>query len=178
MQKAVFTIILMTIFCVSLPGQASVMKATALEEISTTAPKDTISVKLSRNFTLDSKTELKKGYILTGKMLDVKHPEQWHHNATFTFIPTSYKDLKGEEYPVTTEIKATYRQKMKPDYEHSEITVGDAMFSPSYIKDAERIKNGEAKEVWEDYSNRTTPWGKGDEIDIKSNETIYFNFPD
>ena len=33
------------------------------------------------------------------------------------------------------------------------------------------------KEVWDEYSNRTTPWGKGTQIDIKANETIYFNFP-
>lgn len=158
--------------------QASVLKATALEEISTTSPKDVISVKLSKNFALDNQIVLKKGYILTGKMLDIQKPTEWHHNATFTFIPMYYKDLNGQTHEVTNEIKATYRQKMKPDYKHSEITVGPLLFSPAYIDDAKKIVKGETKEVWNDYSNRSTPWGKGVDIDIKPNETIYFNFPD
>ena len=161
-----------------LVASASVFKGKALEEISTTAPKDVIAVRVVRKFTLDNDIVLKKGYILTGKMLDIKNPEKWHHNTTFTFIPTSYTDLNHETHQITKEIKATYRQKMKPDYKHSEITVGNFFFSPSYIDNTKRMLNGEGKEVFEEYTNRTTPWGKGDQIDIKSGETIYFNFPD
>lgn len=111
-------------------------------------------------------------------MTDINKPEKWHKNASFTFIPTSYTDLQGKQHAIKSEIKATYRQKMKPDYKHSEITAGLWMFSPAYIDDTKKIIHGETKDVWEDYSNRSTPWGKGVDIDIKSNETIYFNFPD
>lgn len=159
-------------------ANADILKAKALEEISTTSPKEFISVKLSRDFDLDNETKLKNGYILTGKMLDITTPGKWHKNASFTFIPTSYTDLDGKCHEITKEIKATYRQKMKPDYKHSEITVGPWMFSPAYIDDTKKIVNGEGKEVFDDYCNRTTPWGKGTQIDIKSDETIYFNFPD
>ena len=163
---------------ISLPANASVMKAKAIEEISTTDPKPHISVQLTRSFKLDDDITLKKGYILTGKMEKIQHPQEWHHNASFTFIPTSYKDNNGQEHKITKEIKATYRQKIQPDYQHSEITAGNFTFSPAYVNDTRRIIDGEGKKVFEDYQNRTTPWGEGIEIDIKPNETIYFNFPD
>ena len=157
--------------------QAGVLKGKAVDEISTTAPKETISIYVSKNVSLGD-IDLKKGYILTGKMVNITAPEEWHHNASFTFIPTSYTDLEGKSHKFAKEVKTTYRQKMKPDYKHSEITAGSLMFSPAYIDDTKKILNGETKEVWEDYANRSTPWGKGDQIDIKPNETIYFNIPD
>lgn len=175
-KSLIFLSMLSLTFCV--PVNAAVLKAKAIDEISTTSPKDIISVKLSRNFTLNDGTKLKKNYVLSGKMLDITEPEKWHHNASFTFIPTSYTDTEGNSHQITKEIKATYRQKMKPDYKHSEITLGNLMFSPAYIDDTKKIIHGEGKEVFEDYCDRTTPWGKGTQIDIKPKEVIYFNFPD
>ena len=159
-----------------LPSGAQVLKGKAVGEISTTAPKDSISIKVQKNFVLDEGIVLKKGYVLTGKMVDITAPEQWHHNASFTFIPTYYTDLNNTKHDITKEIKGTYRQKMKPDFKHSEISVGNLMFSPAYIEDTKKIIHGETKEVWDDYANRSTPWGKGTQIDIKPNEVIYFNF--
>ena len=72
--------------------QAGVLKGKAVEEISTTAPKDEISVTLVKKFALDDEIVLKKGYVLTGKMLGITEPGKWHQNASFTFIPTSYTD--------------------------------------------------------------------------------------
>ncbi len=51
-------------------------------------------------------------------------------------------------------------------------------FSPSYFSNTKKIIKGEGKEVWEDYKNRNTPWGYGEDINIKAKEVIYFNFPD
>jgi len=173
-NNILFVFILYLAFCVHV--NAAVLKAKAVDEISTTEPKEFISVKISRDFVLDNEITLKKNYILTGKMLDISEPGKWHHNASFTFIPTSYTDLDGNSHTITKEIKATYRQKMKPDLKHSEITVGPWMFSPAYIDDTKKIIHGETKEVFEGYCDRTTPWGKGTQIDIKPKETIYFNF--
>lgn len=178
MKKYLWIAAALFVLNIFLPSSASVLKATALEEVSTSSPKEVISVKLAKKFILGDGIILKKGYILTGRMTDVQDPKKWHHNATFTFIPTYYKDLKGQEYPINQEIKATYRQKMQPDFKHSEITVGNLMFSPAYIDDTKKIIHGEAGEVWNDYANRSTPWGNGTQIDIKPNEVIYFNFPD
>lgn len=177
MKKIVLFAVMLSLG-VFLPVHARVFKGKAIDNISTTAPKETIRVKVTRNFPLNSEIILKKNYILTGKMQNITEPEKWHHNASFTFIPTSYTDLNGEEHAINQEIKATYRQKMKPDYKHSEITLGPLLFSPAYIDDTKKIIHGEAGEVWDDYANRSTPWGKGVQIDIKPNETIYFNFPD
>ena len=176
-MKRIILYTMMVLLCIYSPVQASVLKGKAIDEISTKAPKDVISIKVSRTFALSDKITLKKNYILTGKMQDITEPEKWHHNASFTFIPKSYTDLNGETHAITQEIKATYRQKMKPDYKHSEITLGSLMFSPAYIDDTKKIIHGEANEVWDEYANRSTPWGKGVQIDIKPDETIYFNFP-
>lgn len=175
MKKIFLTFILLGIFSST---QAAVLKGKAVDEISTTSPKDVISITVTRKFILDNDIILKKGFKLTGNMIDITEPSQWHHNASFTFIPTSYTDLNGKKYIISKEIKGTYRQKMKPDFKHSEITAGWLMFSPAYIDDTKKIIHGETKEVWDDYANRSTPWGKGIQIDIKPKETIYFNFPD
>lgn len=177
MKKSVLFAIMLSLGLFS-SVQADVLKGKAIDEISTSSPKEVISITVSKKVNLDEDIVLKKGYVLTGKMLNIKEPGEWHHNATFTFIPTSYTDLEGKKHPITKEIKATYRQKMKPDYKHSEITAGPLMFSPAYIDDTKKIIHGETKEVWDDYANRSTPWGKGVQIDIKPNETIYFNLPE
>ena len=175
-KKLLFVMILSSFFCMQ--AKAYVLKAKAVDEISTVSPKEFISLKMTGNYALDNDVILKKGYVLTGRMLDIKKPDKWHQNASFTFIPTSYTDLNGEKHEISKEIKATYRQKMKPDLKHSEITAGPWMFSPAYIDDTKKIMHGEAKEVFNDYCDRSTPWGKGVQIDIKPNEVIYFNFPE
>lgn len=177
MKKCVLFAVLVSVG-LFIPAQAAVLKGKAIDEISTSAPKDIINITVSKKIALDEDIILKKGYVLTGKMLNITEPGQWHHNASFTFIPTSYTDLEGTNHKITKEIKTTYRQKMKPDYKHSEISVGNLMFSPSYIDNTKRMVHGETKEVWDEYANRSTPWGKGVQIDIKPNETIYFNVPD
>ena len=163
---------------ISIPVQAEVLKARAVDEISTTAPKEVISVKLVRDFALDNEITLKEGYILTGKMLDIVSPDKWHQNASFTFIPTSYKDNEGNEYKIEKEIKATYRQKIKPISKEWGVGVGDLYFSPSYVTSIKRMAQGETKEVIDEYCDKTTPWGKGIQVDIKPDEVLYFNFPD
>lgn len=165
-------------------ANAQVFKGKALDEISTKNPKSEIQVKAIKELDLGGGVVIEKDFILTGKMTDVVSPEKFHKNASFTFIPTEYTDNNGVKHKIKDEIKATYRQKLKPDFKHSEISVGGAnssssfVFSPSYISDTKKIVKGEGKEVWDDYKNRNTPWGNGEDIEIKANETIYFNFPD
>ena len=176
-KKILFILALSLIICA--PLRAEVLKARAVDEISTKNPTEVISVKLVRDFALDENTTLKEGYILTGKMLDITNPEKWHKNASFTFIPTSYRDLDGTEHKIDKEIRAEYKQKIKPV--HTEWGVGlpnGGYFSPTYVTNIKRMAKGEGKEVVDEYYNRSTPWGKGIEIQIKKDEVLYFNFPD
>ncbi len=175
MKKIALTLLICTIF--ALPSQAKVFKGKAVGLISTTSPTDTISVKSVRNFDMQG-IEIKKGYIITGKMTDLVAPQKWHKNASFTFIPQYYTDKDGVKHKIEKEIRATYRQKMKPDFRNSDITFGTFKFSPGYIPDTVKIIHGEGKEVVDDYVNRKTPWGHGTEIKIKPDEKLYFNFPD
>lgn len=187
MKKMFLTIAIFVLFINS--ANAQVFKGKALDEISTKDPSNTIRVQAVRDLNLGNGTIIEKNSVITGKMTEVISPQKFHKNASFTFIPTSYTDPDGKEHKIDKEIKAIYRQKLKPDLEHSEISFGmssggkDPMnnafvFSPSYISNAKKIMNGESREVWEDYKNRNTPWGNGEEIKIKTNEVIYFNFPD
>ena len=177
MKKSIFFITVLSLFtCIA--ANADVLKARAVETISTKSPKEVISVKLVRDFALDNETTLKEGYVLTGKMLDIVAPDKWHHNASFTFIPTSYKDTEGKEYKIEKEVRATYRQKIKPVSKEWGVGVGDLYFTPSYIDNTKRIVKGESKQVFDEFCDKTTPWGKGIQIDIKPDEVIYFNFPD
>ncbi|GEM_PF-4665683 len=175
-RNLLFVLLLSLIICI--PANAEVMKARAVGEISTTSPKEFISVRLSRDFVLDSETTLKENTVLTGKMLDIVKPDKWHQNASFTFIPTSYTDADGTVHEITKEIRATYRQKIKPVSKEWGVGVGDLYFSPSYVTNTKRMINGETKEVFDEFCDKTTPWGRGIQVDIKPDEVIYFNFPD
>ncbi|MCD8025039.1 MAG: hypothetical protein LUE64_05845 [Candidatus Gastranaerophilales bacterium] len=158
-----------------MPANAKVFKGKAMDTISTKNPSAEISVKSVRNFDMQG-IQIKRGYILTGTMSDVVHPKKWHHNSSFTFTPKYYTDKEGNRHNIDKTIKATYRQKMKPDFKNSYISSGSFTFSPGYVIDTARVFKGEGKEVVDEYVNRTTPWGKGVEIEIKPKEKIYFNF--
>ena len=190
MKKIFLLFASIMLFIISInTADAQVFKGRSLCEISTQNPQDTIELKSLKKLDLGNGTIIEKNSIIKDKMTDVVSPEKFHKNASFTFIPTEYTDSKGIKHLISNEIKATYRQKLKPDFEHSEIGVGMTtdgsdpsnsmfIFSPSYISNTKRIVKGEGKEVWNEYQNRTTPWGKGEHINIKQNEIIYFNFPD
>lgn len=180
---------LMALICCMGVVNAQVFKGKAVEKISTKSPSEIIKIKALRDLNLGNGLIIEKNSIITGKMTDVASPEKFHKNASFTFIPTSYTDPEGLEHSIDKEVKAIYRQKLKPDFKHSEISFGMSsngkdplnsafFFSPSYFSNTKKIIKGEGKEVWEDYKNRNTPWGYGEDINIKAKEVIYFNFPD
>lgn len=173
----------------SIAANAQVFKGRALDEVSTKKPSPTIRVQAVKDLNLGNGLIIEKDSIITGTMTDIVSPEKFHQNASFTFTPKEYTDTQGVKHEISKEVKATYRQKLKPDLKHSEIGFGMSsdgkdpsnsmfIFSPSYISNTKKIIKGEGKEVWEDYENRNTPWGKGEDIDVKVNEIIYFNFPD
>ena len=182
MKKYCLAFILSVFFMTS--ADAQVFKGRSLSEISTKNPQEIIEVKALKELRLENGITIEKNSVITGKMTDVISPEKFHKNASFTFIPTEYTDSKGVKHIISNEIKATYRQKLKPDFKHSEFAIGGSdsssmfVFSPSYISDTKKIVKGEGKEVWEEYENRNTPWGKGEHINIGKNEVVYFNFPD
>lgn len=92
MKKICLLISLMLLLCI--PAQAEVMAVQAIGRISTERPNDIIRVKVIRDCTLGN-VELKIGYILEGKMLNVIDPKRLKRDASFTFYPTYYHDLNG-----------------------------------------------------------------------------------
>ena len=90
-------------------ANAQILKAKAIDEISTVYPKDYVKIEVSKNIVLKG-LELKKGYVVTGAISDVQSPRKGAKEACFTFTLTKYKDLSGIEHEITEEIKTTYKQ--------------------------------------------------------------------
>ncbi|MCR5265055.1 MAG: hypothetical protein K6E29_00500, partial [Cyanobacteria bacterium RUI128] len=93
MKKICFLISMIMLLC--LPAQAEVMAVQAITTVSTDKPDSVIKVKVIRDCKLGD-VELKIGYILEGKMLNVINPKRLKRNASFTFYPTYYHDLNGD----------------------------------------------------------------------------------
>ena len=87
-----------------LPVQASVLKGKAIDEISTSNPKDTISIKVSKTFTLSDDITLKKNYILISLINILKiyqYISQTHdktHNLNYRVLFQSFKLYKLADY--------------------------------------------------------------------------------
>ena len=171
-------LIALACFVLVAPAKAELLKAKAIEGISTKAPKEEINVKVLRNFSLDNQTTLKEGYVLTGKMTDIVEPDKWQQDASFTFIPTSYTDTQGNKHEITSGIKATYKQKIEPAVSELGVELpSGGYFAPQYVVNLKRSAK-EEKEDKEENVSRKAPWGKGMQLDIKPDEVLYFNFPD
>lgn len=91
MKKILLTITLL--FFGLIPAFADTMVVQAQSEISTTRPDEIVKVQVLRDCSLNG-TELKIGYVLTGKII-ITDAKRLKRNATFSFYPINYTDLNG-----------------------------------------------------------------------------------
>lgn len=97
-----------------MPAVAEVMAVEAVTEISTEKPEAMIQVKVIRDCSLGG-TELKIGYILDGKILNVTDPKRLKQNASFTFYPMTYTKPDGSKSRFTKVYVGTYSPKFEID---------------------------------------------------------------
>lgn len=187
-MKKIFVYVMFTLLSVA-PAIAETMAVQSLSEISTEKPEAIIKLKVARNCKLDN-VELKEGYILEGKILNVIDPKRLKQDAKFTFYPTYYTNLKGKksrfakvyvgEYTPNFEIDAAKLAKT------AALTVGNhfvkgistgfyAVEGAVENEDGNRVKSA-AHNV---YENSIFSYAeKGEQLDIKPDTYFGLRFDD
>ena len=87
---------LLSLLLLASPVFAKTVAVEAMSGFTTENPPREMSVKLLEDIVLDDNTTLAADYILDGKIVDVTDPKRLKRNATFTFVPVSYKDKNGK----------------------------------------------------------------------------------
>jgi len=108
MKKFIWLFLIFVSF--QLSTSAQVLKAKAIDEISTAYPKNIVKIEVLKDVIL-SEIQLKKGYVVVGSLTDVKSPNKGAKEASFTFTIIKYFDLNNREYNVEQEIKTVYKRK-------------------------------------------------------------------
>ena len=105
-------------FCfliLALLGQPVFAKTVAVEAMSdftTENPPKEMSVKLLEDVVVDENLTIKAEDIIDGTVIDVTDPKRLKRNATFTFVPTSYKDKDGKVVVIKNYCPAKYTTKV------------------------------------------------------------------
>lgn len=89
MMKKILFIFAMLIGFTALPGCAKTAPVQSLEDFSFKNPPQTLNIKVLSNVQLNSDVVLFEGYVVTGKVMDVK-------GNTFTFIPLEYRNFHND----------------------------------------------------------------------------------
>lgn len=160
----------------------------ALSDFNTGNPVEFIEVQAFNDVWLAPGADIKSGYTLKLKVLDIKDPQRLKRNAKFNVTPVSYTDLNNKEHNIQEGIVGKYSPQFKIDpvdvAKNTALTVGDHFvkgISLGYhavegaVKNEEgnRFKSG-AVSVYENspfsYAN------KGEEVDIKKYDFFSFKF--
>ena len=108
------------------------MKVMALTDFSTAAPKE-IQVKVMESMQLDEGIDIPAGSIVTGNMIDVIPAKRLKRDATFSFMPTSYKTPNNERYKINKKYIGKFSPKFELDKgglaKSAALSVGDVLLS-------------------------------------------------
>lgn len=176
-MKKILAALIFSLFISHSVLAAEILRAKALTPISTKHPSEFISVQVVSDIEINGNL-FEKGFILSGKMINVVQPQAMCKNATFTFEILEYKDLNGNVQELSSPIKVKYRQQMRPNLERSSITIGDTddsgfVFSPKDIeiaKESSSVGDFLKKEMIKD-----SPFDTGWDIELKKGDSIKFN---
>jgi hypothetical protein len=89
------------------PANADTLKVEALTPFSSIKPVKAMQVKLTENVLYDG-VNLLEGYVISGKIVDVKRPTRLKRNAKFSFIPEYYTDENGVEHKFKDRYEGKY----------------------------------------------------------------------
>ncbi len=185
-MKKICLSILFILGLLSQPVLAKAVQVKSFEDFTTEDPPEVMSIEILEDVTLDDNVSFKNGDIVEGKIVDVTDPKRLKRNATFTFIPLSYKNANGE----IIEIKGYYPAKYTTKLNKGEIAKSAALgvgnffvkgLSLGYSAVEGAVKNeknnrfkSSVTEVYED-----SPFSyveKGGEIVIKKEQPFFLNF--
>ena len=167
-----------------------VLKVESLSNFSTQNPPEYISLKAMSNVTLDENIIIPEGSIVKARLTDVKKPKRLKRNATFSVIPVSYTDEKGNEIEITEEYIGKFSPKFEIDKadlaKNAALTVGDYFVkgvSLGYHAVEGAVKNEEGNRLKSSavsvYDNSPFSYiKKGNELEIKEHDLFSLRFKD
>ena len=167
---------LLSLLLLASPVFAKTVAVEAMSGFTTENPPREMSVKLLEDIVLDDNTTLAADYILDGKIVDVTDPKRLKRNATFTFVPVSYKDKNGKVSQIKAYCPAKYTTKINKGELAKSVGLGVGSF---FVKGA--IKNEQDNRFKSSVTNvyNDSPLSyveKGEELVIEKEQVFFLNF--
>lgn len=185
MKKFCWTIFLLLII-LSQPVLAKPIAVEALSDFTTENPPKEMSIKLLEDIAVDDTLTIKAETIVDGNVVDVTDPKRLKRNASFTFVPTSYKDERGQVVVIKNYYPAKYTTKVNKGQLAKSAALGVGNFfvkglSIGYSAVEGAIKNekdnrfkSSLTEVYQD--SPLSYVEKGEELVIEKGQLFFLNF--
>lgn len=185
MKKFCWTIFLLLIM-LSQPALAKPIAVEALSDFTTENPPKEMSIKLLEDIAVDDTLTIKAETIVDGNVVDVTDPKRLKRNASFTFVPTSYKDERGQVVVIKNYYPAKYTTKVNKGQlaKSAALSVGNFFvkgLSIGYSAVEGAIKNEKdnrfKSSVTEVYQDSPLSYvEKGEELVIEKGQLFFLNF--
>ena len=185
MKKFCWTIFLLLIM-LSQPVLAKPIAVEALSDFTTENPPKEMSIKLLEDIAVDDTLTIKAETIVDGNVVDVTDPKRLKRNASFTFVPTSYKDERGQVVVIKNYYPAKYTTKVNKGQlaKSAALSVGNFFvkgLSIGYSAVEGAIKNEKdnrfKSSVTEVYQDSPLSYvEKGEELVIEKGQLFFLNF--
>ena len=185
MKKFCWTIFLFLIM-LSQPVLAKPIAVEALSDFTTENPPKEMSIKLLEDIAVDDTLTIKAETIVDGNVIDVTDPKRLKRNASFTFVPTSYKDERGQVVVIKNYYPAKYTTKVNKGQLAKSAALGVGNFfvkglSIGYSAVEGAIKNEKdnrfKSSVTEVYQDSPLSYvEKGEELVIEKGQLFFLNF--
>lgn len=185
MKKFCWTIFLLLIM-LSQPVLAKPIAVEALSDFTTENPPKEMSIKLLEDIAVDDTLTIKAETIVDGNVIDVTDPKRLKRNASFTFVPTSYKDERGQVVVIKNYYPAKYTTKVNKGQLAKSAALGVGSFfvkglSIGYSAVEGAIKNEKdnrfKSSVTEVYQDSPLSYvEKGEELVIEKGQLFFLNF--
>ena len=173
---------LLSLLLLASPVFAKTVAVEAMSGFTTENPPREMSVKLLEDIVLDDNTTLAADYVIDGKIVDVTDPKRLKRNATFTFVPVSYKDKNG----IKAYCPAKYTTKINKGELAKSVGLGVGSFfvkglSLGYSAVEGAIKNEQDNRFKSSVTNvyNDSPLSyveKGEELVIEKEQVFFLNF--
>ena len=170
----------------SQPVLAKPIAVEALSDFTTENPPKEMSIKLLEDIAVDDTLTIKAETIVDGNVIDVTDPKRLKRNASFTFVPTSYKDERGQVVVIKNYYPAKYTTKVNKGQlaKSAALSVGNFFvkgLSIGYSAVEGAIKNEKdnrfKSSVTEVYQDSPLSYvEKGEELVIEKGQLFFLNF--
>lgn len=170
----------------SQPVLAKPVAVEAMSSFTTENPPKAMSIKVLEDVAIDDNLTIKAETVVDGSVVDVTDPKRLKRNASFTFVPTSYKDQSGKVTVIKNYYPAKYTTKINKGELAKSAALGVGSFfvkglSLGYSAVEGAIKNekdnrfkSSVNEVYQD--SPLSYVEKGEELVIEKGQLFFLNF--